>query len=64
MGAGQSGSGFDSDVTDGNGDPVERAAARRLRQAVQRIQKARDSRQPPPGAGKGEVPGSDRRRDW
>jgi hypothetical protein len=63
MGSGRFGLGPDSDMTDGNGDPVERAAARRLRQAVQRIQKARDGRTPPPGS-PGEAPSSDRRRDW
>jgi hypothetical protein len=64
LGSGQAGQATDSDITDGNGDPVERAAARRLRQAVQRIQKGRESRQPAPAAGKGDVPNSDRRRDW
>lgn len=63
-GSGRYGIAPDTDETDGTGDPVERAATRRLRQAIQRIQGARDSRQPPPGSGKGEVPGPDRRRDW
>jgi hypothetical protein len=64
QGSGIAGLGPESDDTDGSGDPAERAAVRRLRQAVQRIQNARDGRQPPPAAGKGETPGSDRRRDW
>jgi hypothetical protein len=56
--------GIEADDVAGNGDPREQAAARRLRQAVQRIQNARDGRQPPPGAGPRESPNSDRRRDW
>jgi hypothetical protein len=64
VGAGRAGLGPDSDMADGTGDPVERAAVRRLRQAVQRIQKARDSRQPPAGPKTEDVPNSDRRRDW
>jgi hypothetical protein len=54
----------EADETDGQGDPVEQAAARRLRQAIQRIQNSREGRQPAPGAGKGEPPPSGRRRDW
>jgi tetratricopeptide (TPR) repeat protein len=56
--------GPDADEIDGSGDPQERAAARRLRQAIQRIQNSRDARPPTPGAKPGEAPGSDRRRDW
>jgi hypothetical protein len=63
-GAGRYGAAPDGDQTDGSADPVERAAAGRLRQAVQRIQKGRESRQPAPGAGKGDAPGTDGRRDW
>jgi hypothetical protein len=61
QGSGQLGK--DSDETDGTGDPRERAAARRLHQAIQRIEKAREAR-PTPQPGKGEVPDTDRRRDW
>ncbi len=67
LGQGRTGSarsGGESDETDGSGDPAERAAARRLRQAIQRIQNAREGRQPPAGAAPGQAPGSDRRRDW
>jgi hypothetical protein len=63
--AGQAGAAPDTDETDGTGDPLERAAARRLRQAVQRIQGARQGRQPPPAAGNRDAPpDADRRRDW
>jgi hypothetical protein len=62
VGSGQFGA--QTDETDGSGDPVERAAARRLRQAIQRIQGARQARPAPAGAGQGEPPASDRRRDW
>jgi hypothetical protein len=54
----------DAEETDGSGDPAERAAARKLRQAIQRIQNARDGRGSAPPAKSGEAPGSDRRRDW
>jgi hypothetical protein len=50
------------DDTDGSGDPVERAAAHRLRQAIQRIEDARQARPAPPRPG--EPPASNRRRDW
>ncbi len=66
-GSGRSGSGqanANADETDGSGDPQERAAARRLRQAIQRIEKSRMSRPAPQAPGKSEVPDSDRRRDW
>jgi hypothetical protein len=63
-GSGRFGIAPDADVTDGSGDPVERAATRRLLQAIQRIQGARENRQPLPGAAKGEAPAPDRRRDW
>jgi hypothetical protein len=65
-GSGRGGSGQfgkEADETDGSGDPRERAAVRRLRQAVQRIEKSRDAR-PAPQPGKGEAPDPDRRRDW
>jgi hypothetical protein len=61
-GGGPSGQTQHGDETDGTGDPVEAAAARRLRQAIQRIQTGRDGRLP--SAGHGEVSGTDRRRDW
>jgi hypothetical protein len=55
--------GREADDSDGSGDPRERAAARRLHQAVQRIDKARQSR-PAPAPAKGEAPDPARRRDW
>jgi hypothetical protein len=61
-GAGQSV--MDADETDGSGDPRERAAMQRLRQAIQRIEKARSIRPAPQGPGKGETPDPNRRRDW
>jgi hypothetical protein len=56
--------GPDAEETDGSGDPVERAAVRRLRQAIQRIQNARESRPAPTAPAPGENPASNRRRDW
>ena len=61
-GPGQYGVAPDADLMDGSGDPVEQAAARRLRQAVQRIENARASRRRRTGSGKDDTPV--RKRDW
>jgi hypothetical protein len=45
-------------------DPVEREAARKLQQAVQRIKANRDRRIMPVPGGKGEAAATDARRDW
>jgi hypothetical protein len=45
-------------------DPVERAAAQRLQQAIQRIQTNRDRHAPKPSAGRGDPANQDQRRDW
>ncbi len=66
-GPGHGGSGdvdADAEQSDGSGDPRERAAARRLRQAVQRIEKSREARPTPQGPAKGDEPNTDRKRDW
>lgn len=58
------GAGKPSDETDPNGDLTEQAAARRLRQVIERIEKRRDGRPQPAVPGNGNTPSSDKKRDW
>jgi hypothetical protein len=61
---GQSGKAPDLKDVDSIADPVEREAARKLQQAVQRIKANRDRRVVPARSGKGDATATDTRRDW
>jgi hypothetical protein len=61
---GKSGKAPDLKDIDSIADPVEREAARKLQQAVQRIKANRDRRIMPARGGKGDATSTDTRRDW
>jgi hypothetical protein len=61
---GRTGQGHQGLEGDGDGDPVEKAAARRLKRVIERIEKRRDAAAPGGGDQKGPVTDPNRRRDW
>lgn len=63
-GRGSGGGQAAGDDPQAEGDPLERAAARRLQQVIQRIQTGRSSRPPAAGPSKAAPADPDRRRDW